>query len=136
MEAQSTIDRIAEFSGMVWASGAFGIGAATEEAAASAGEAAAERAAKDAAQGMRLLDDPGSILEMKQLVAYMDGAKHSGRVWDDWKAAMTAGQTFDDAMKGDAMKGKPKESSPEDYFESEEKASLLKSLGLTEQKTA
>ena len=34
MEAQSTIDRIAEFSGMVWASGAFGIGAATEEAAA------------------------------------------------------------------------------------------------------
>ena len=50
MEAQSTIDRIAEFSGMVWASGAFGIGAATEEAAASAGEAAAERAAKDAAQ--------------------------------------------------------------------------------------
>ena len=50
MEAQSTIDRIAEFSGMVWASGAFGIGAATEAAAASAGEAAAERAAKDAAQ--------------------------------------------------------------------------------------
>ena len=50
MEAQSTIDRIAEFSGMVWASGAFGIGAATEEAAANAGEAAAERAAKDAAQ--------------------------------------------------------------------------------------
>ena len=50
MEAQSTIDRIAEFSGMVWASGAFGIGAATEEAAANAGEAEAERAAKDAAQ--------------------------------------------------------------------------------------
>ncbi|KAH8056809.1 hypothetical protein JL721_9928 [Aureococcus anophagefferens] len=40
VEAQSTIDRIAEFSGMVWASGAFGIGAATEEAAANAGEAA------------------------------------------------------------------------------------------------
>lgn len=91
------------------------------------------KTAEESARGMANLrsvrDKNPDWYEIEQLVAYFDGAKPSGRKWDEWKAAMTEGQTF-----ADAMKDKPNEpKSPQrDAFERKEQASLLKSLGLTE----
>ena len=71
-------------------------------------------------------------VEIKQLSSYINGAKPSGRKWDDWKAALTAGESAREAWEAAKTTVQSFVKSAAAAFEPDEKTSLLKSFGLTD----